>query len=259
MINLKHYQTLSTSYYDALNLKGVSKEFNKCGIMTINAKTEKGENVDILFEGVPANLIKHFNSCVDPSSCLKTCLYFSGMNNLFQSKSGNLSTAMMKRIRRMFLLKNDSKLFFRLVKRDIETALLNARFDGVKCGVRLNGYTDLDWNSFQSEMLAEFPEINFYDYSKNLEKENIAHTTFSYNGGDLIPYIEKVASGQNVAVVVNIKKNKPLPKTWHGLPVLDGDPTDNRYLDGKGFWIFLRAKNTIKGKDSRDKNFIVNV
>lgn len=259
MINLKHYQNLSTDYYHSLNLKDVSKEFNKCGIMTVNLKTEKGENVDILFEGVPANLIKDFNSCVDFSNCLRTCLYFSGMNNLFQSKSGKLSTAMMKRIRRMFLLKNDAELFFRLVKRDIETALLNARFENVKCGVRMNGYTDINFSKFQSNILKDFKEVNFYDYSKDMIRKQVAHTTFSYNGGDLIPFFEKLSSGHNVAVVFSVTKKKNLPKEWHGFKVIDGDLSDARYNDEKGVVVGLRVKNTIKGKDLRDENFVVTV
>ncbi len=260
MISIKHYQKLSSAYYRSLCLKAVSKEFNSCGVLTVNLKTEKGENKTLIFEGVPANIIDELQSCVDPSSCLKSCLYFSGMNNLFQSKSGKLSTAMQKRIRRMFLLEKNPDLFYKLVKRDIEKALIDAKFENVKVGIRLNGYTDIDWSSFQSEILSEFPEVNFYDYTKDMKRNNIAHTTFSYNGQkDLIPYFEKMASGHNVAVVFDTTVKKGLPSVWHGFKVVNGDLSDDRFEDEKGVVIGLRVKNTIKGKDSRNENFVVAV
>tara|TARA_R100001163_G_C5041560_1_gene179588 strand:+ start:302 stop:1066 length:765 start_codon:yes stop_codon:yes gene_type:complete len=47
---------------------------------------------------------------------------------------------------------------------------------------------------------------------------------------------------KNIAVVFNLKKGKPLPKTCFGFPVLDGDLSDNRFFDKKNHIVGLRSK-----------------
>jgi hypothetical protein len=45
--------------------------------------------------------------------------------------------------------------------------------------------------------------------------------------------LEALANGVNVAVVFRVKKRKPLPETFMGYQVIDGDLTDLRFTDGK--------------------------
>ena len=50
------------------------------------------------------------------------------------------------------------------------------------------------------------------------------------------------------------KKGEPLPTSWKGFPVYDGDDTDVRFLDPKGGYVIgLRAK----GKAKKDKTGFV--
>jgi hypothetical protein len=48
-------------------------------------------------------------------------------------------------------------------------------------------------------------------------------------------------AGGNVAAVF-----KTIPKTWKGFPVVDGDETDLRFLDGKNVIVGLKAKGKAK-------------
>jgi hypothetical protein len=50
-------------------------------------------------------------------------------------------------------------------------------------------------------------------------------------------------------VVFSTKRGRPLPTHWHGLPVVDGDATDNRFDDPGGVVVGLRAKGRLKGTD----------
>ena len=54
----------------------------------------------------------------------------------------------------------------------------------------------------------------------------------------------------NKAVVFNLKKSEPLPKTFKGLEVIDGDTHDMRFLDKPNKVVGLRAKGKAKTDDS---------
>jgi hypothetical protein len=55
--------------------------------------------------------------------------------------------------------------------------------------------------------------------------------------------------GHRVAVVFNVAKSKPLPETWHGIPVVDGDKTDDLWAHPAGSIVGLRAKGTLATRD----------
>jgi hypothetical protein len=54
--------------------------------------------------------------------------------------------------------------------------------------------------------------------------------------------MELESKTKNIAIVFDLKKGKPFPKTCFGLPVLDGDLSDNRFFDKKNHIIGLRSK-----------------
>jgi hypothetical protein len=53
-----------------------------------------------------------------------------------------------------------------------------------------------------------------------------------------------------VAAVFAVKKGAPLPKSWGGRPVVDGDEHDAIFEHGRGVVIGLRAKGDAKGDES---------
>jgi len=54
----------------------------------------------------------------------------------------------------------------------------------------------------------------------------------------------------NKAVVFNLKKSEPLPETFKGLEVIDGDTHDMRFLDKPNKVVGLRAKGKAKVDDT---------
>lgn len=53
-----------------------------------------------------------------------------------------------------------------------------------------------------------------------------------------------------MAVVFSTRKGEPLPETWHGFRVIDGDESDLRFTDPAGVVVGLRAKGDAKGEAS---------
>jgi len=122
--------------------------------------------------------------------------------------------------------------------------------------VRLNGTSDL---AELAHILApEFKSVQFYDYTKiprpYLRVQPNYHVTFSLSESNTAHAIDALKHAVNVAVVFDVKRNKPLPETFLGAPVIDGDKNDLRFLDGyHGAIIGLRAK----GKAKRDTSGFV--
>jgi len=157
---------------------------------------------------------------------------------------------------------DDRWAFKRDLAREIQALIRKADREGMTPAVRLNGTSDLLWLALWGA--REFPEVQFYDYTKNpgVFKRELPinyNVTFSYDTGgngkrDNWGACERaLAAGFNVAVVFGVKnrksshngrplKNNPLPLNWRGYPVLDGDKTDLRFTDKPGHIVGLRAK-----------------
>ena len=58
--------------------------------------------------------------------------------------------------------------------------------------------------------------------------------------------LKGLAQGYNIATVFGIKKTLPMPETYLGLPVFNGDESDLRFLDPKGVVVGLYAKGKAK-------------
>jgi hypothetical protein len=99
-------------------------------------------------------------------------------------------------------------------------------------------------------MFTAFPEVQFYDYTKVLGRKvvDIAnyHLTFSAADGNDSDVAKAIQQGYNVATVFGIKKTLPMPETYMGMPVFNGDESDLRFLDPKGVVVGLYAKGKAK-------------
>ena len=133
---------------------------------------------------------------------------------------------------------------------DIKAKKDNATKNGYGFSVRLNGTSDIDWeNTYLNgkNIFQIFPDIQFYDYTKNPYKFNKIsdnyHLTLSYTGRNWLHCKNVLSKGYNVAVVFNVHKNKSLPTTFNGYKVIDGDVTDYRVNDDKSVIVGLRWKN----------------
>ncbi len=205
-----------------------------------NAKTIKGESLGYL-TGIlylaPANESGVMNVCpMATAGCMADCLYTAGRGVFQQIKDA--------RIKKTKWLATDRAGFVAQLRKDIVSLARKAERDGLTAAVRVNGTSDLAWLAMQ--MAGEFPAIQFYDYTK-LPKpwQRVSpnyHLAFSLSESNFSDAMLALEHGVNVAVVFNTKKGQPLPETWNGYTVIDGDHHDLRFLDDRGVIVGLRAK-----------------
>lgn len=156
------------------------------------------------------------------------------------------------------LLFEEPEFFMRWVIQEITRFKNQAEKRNMGFSVRLNGTSDITFEDIlidDKNIFEIFPDVDFYDYTKNPVKvlNDIPnyHLTFSYSGRNTIITKKLLSKGFNVAVVFNVKKETDLPKTFMGYPVVNGDLSDYRIKDGKGVIIGLKWKK-IANKDDND-------
>jgi len=141
----------------------------------------------------------------------------------------------------------------------------------MKLFCRLNILSDIMWERENPRIFTEFPNIQFYDYTKHYlrmvrfcqkELPKNLHLTFSWSGENRDKCIDILKRRGNVAVPFGVKYHggvyKPLPKKFLGFKVIDGDMTDLRPLDEKGRngrIVGLRAKG--KARKDFTSGFVV--
>ncbi len=187
-----------------------------------DAKTAKGEQYNYLtgilyltpdYELCPASKV---------AACDVACLVSAGRGKFNSVKAG--------RTNKTAIFKQFPELFYELVKRDIKRLAAKADREGLNFCVRLNGTSDIDHNAF----IATMPEVQFYDYTKMASRKTLPnyHLTFSYSGASerYQKHVRKaIANGLNVAAVFKGEA----PSEFLGLPVINGDDSDLRFLDYK--------------------------
>jgi hypothetical protein len=62
--------------------------------------------------------------------------------------------------------------------------------------------------------------------------------------------VEWCRAGHRVAVVLDVPRSQALPETWNGIPVVDGDETDDLWQHPAGVVVGLRAKGTLEVRDT---------
>lgn len=122
---------------------------------------------------------------------------------------------------------------------------------GAALAVRLNTFSDLRWERIVPWLFEMFPSVRFYDYSKGWGRVRSlpANYHLTYSCSELTSETavrQRVAMGENVAVVFSASRHKALPATWAGLAVHDGDGSDARYTDPVGVVVGLRAKGKMR-------------
>lgn len=141
--------------------------------------------------------------------------------------------------------------FWCQVEREIRQHARKAKRLGLIPAIRFNGSSDIRVDY----LAAAFPGVQFYDYTKNYALARAAafdfdcvptnyHLTFSLGETEASKRRAKeiLRYGGNVAVVFR----GPLPTTWNGVPVIDGDETDVRFQDPRGVVVGLSAKGKAK-------------
>lgn len=178
------------------------------------------------------------------------------------------------RIRRTVMFFEKRQDFMMKLHNEIRCLRNSASKAGAICGVRLNGTSDIPWETvkfrtdyFQIEknIMGHFPDVEFYDYTKRWNRKDLPKNyrlVFSKSENNLLKCITAIRNGMNVAVVFKVRKGEPLPARWHigqhDMRVIDGDEHDWRYGDydeypGERVIVGLRAK----GKGLHDQSGFV--
>lgn len=172
--------------------------------------------------------------------CRKACLYSSG--------KGKLNTVQQARINKTLAWWNNREGFIRQLVSEIAIHEIKCKRDGFIPAVRLNGTSDIAWESVAPELFSDFPEVIMYDYTKigpRMTKQLPSNYSLTYSRSEdtTLDTIEKLLTlGKNVAGVCNAKPKEEKPLFWNGWPCIDGDKSDVRFVDPKGVIVLLSAK-----------------
>ena len=219
---------------------------------TGNPKTEKGAKLGYytaVLHLAPSD-ISGTNVCPMASpGCIATCLNTAGR--------GVFDAVKAARLRRTLEYIQDRAGFIDRLSEEVAWHERKAMETlGMTLAVRINGTSDLP--SLARAVARRHPNVQFYDYTKIYGALFAAprnlYYTFSrseLNARETAPLA--LRHGTNVAVVFDTPRGAPLPETYQGVPVIDGDEHDLRFLDPRGVCVGLRAK----GKARRDESGFV--
>ena len=187
--------------------------------------------------------------------CRATCLVYTGQN-----VAGEYNNAL-KAAKAKALL-NEPVAFLRVLHAAIMMWTCDAIALSYEPFLRLNVYADIPWELVWPGLFDEFPEVQFYDYTKVPGRRDLPENydlTFSYSGRNQEDTIYEVTEGnRRVAAVFLVRRGADLPELWNELPVVDGDLSDLRPLDPPNPYdedpvcVGLRYKPP-RGKFSREK------
>jgi hypothetical protein len=192
--------------------------------------------------------VSGYNTCPKATAgCKAACLNTAGRGGMFK-KGETTNVIQQARIRKTKMFFEDRENFLAILKDDIRKAIKQATKKGLIPVFRLNGTSDISWEKYG--VIQEFPNVQFYDYTKILGRKvnGLANyqLTFSAADGNDLDVRRAIKEGYNVATVFGIKKSQPMPETYEGMPVFNGDDSDLRFLDPKGVVVGLYAKGKAK-------------
>lgn len=217
-----------------------------------NAKTPKGERrgwITWILYLAPAD-ISGYEVCGGRSKeCTEACLYTAGR--------GQMNSVQQARIRKTKWFFEDRAGFMKQLVAEIKRCIQYAKKKGMKPAFRLNGTSDIPWESIRIDQYKNifemFPDVQWYDYTKLMGRKKIPknyHLTYSRSGANEQQIVMALKRGMNISVVFD-----RVPDHYMGLPVLDGDEDDLRFLDPTERIVGLKAKG--KAIKSIHSNFVI--
>jgi hypothetical protein len=192
--------------------------------------------------------VSGYNTCPKATAgCKAACLNTAGRGGMF--KKGETTNVIQKaRIRKTKMFFENREAFLAILEDDIRKAIKQSEKKGLIPVFRLNGTSDIAWEKYG--IIQKFPNVQFYDYTKILGRKvnGLANyqLTFSAADGNDLDVRRAIKEGYNIATVFGIKKSQPMPETYEGMPVFNGDDSDLRFLDPKGVVVGLYAKGKAK-------------
>lgn len=200
------------------------------------------------------------NLCPNASpGCIDGCLNVAG--------HGRFDSVQNARLNKSYFFIKDKFGFMKQLIKEIEAFEKHCNKRNLKPAVRLNGTSDIPWENIKLQdpkktwsplinIFEYFPGVQFYDYTKSkkraLSKTLPKNYDLTFSRSEVTPdedFFSILKNDKNIAVVFK----DSIPKRFMNHPVINGDNTDLRFLDPKGFIIGLSAK----GKAKKDKSGFV--
>jgi hypothetical protein len=198
-----------------------------------------------------------FNICPLASlGCAAACLSRSGQSGMpAQQRSQAVRTA--------FLLARPREAGL-IIGAEIRAAL--KRYGRIN--LRLNTTSDVRWEFVAPDMVDALAAagVVLYDYTAWRPADRAPSDAYAltysakepgHAGSADSDLFEILSAGGTVAMPFDTPRGKPLPETWHGFAVIDGDESDERRNDPAGVIVGLRAKgHEWKRPGGNDAGFI---
>lgn len=220
-----------------------------------NAKTIKGDGSEYLTAIMYMLPWKSagINVCpmAEVAACVDGCLNSAGR--------GQMNSVQAARARKTEWFAKDRDGFMRQLVDDVQRFIKYCAKKNIQPCVRLNGTSDIRWENIKVDgvsLMDMYPQVQWYDYTKISNRKVPAnyHLTFSYSAANPL-YAKHVKQAllnrMNIAVVFRHKVS--IPKRFLGLPTIDGDRDDLRFLDPRDSIVALYAK----GSAARDNSGFV--
>ena len=219
-----------------------------------NAKTVKGDGSEYLTAIMYLKPYKTagINLCAmaEQAKCIDPCLVGAGRGQMGSVQAG--------RLRKTEWFIRDRQGFMAQLVTDLQSFVSYCSKRGIQPCVRLNGTSDIRWELIPVEghknIMEAFPSVVWYDYTKIANRRNVPANyslTWSYSGANEAyakQHAIAKANGLNIAVV--FRRKGDIPTQFLGLPTIDGDRDDMRFLDPKGVVVALYAKGKAKQDQS---------
>lgn len=218
-----------------------------------NAKTVKGEKYGYLtgvFYMAP-HTIAGPNVCpmATIAACDKACLYGAGR--------GAMSSVQLSRINKAQLFHAQRDAFMAQLVKDVAKVKAKAVRKGMTALIRLNGTSDIRWESIPvtvnnvtyPNIMAVYPDVQFYDYTKLANRKNIPANydlTFSYSGVPAFQRFVSQAKANGMRIAVVFRNEEDIPAEFMGMECIGGDDSDIRHLEPQGVVVALYAKGPAK-------------
>ena len=212
--------------------------------------------------GMPANGSGEWNDCPFASlGCEMACLNTSGHGGIGLD-ADKLNAVQIARLKRSAFFHTRRSEFWEMLIRDIDRLIRKAKKLGLMAAVRLNGTTDVKYEStpvvingikIANNIMELYSDVIFYDYTAwpyaKRPNETLPlnyHLTFSRKENNDSQIADNISHGRNVTVVVDIPsrdKSTAIPTTWREIPTFDADKSDFRPNDPIGRILILRYKS----------------
>tara|TARA_R110002012_G_scaffold259359_1_gene440891 strand:- start:30 stop:719 length:690 start_codon:yes stop_codon:yes gene_type:complete len=213
-----------------------------------NTKLKKSDNSSQEYRLAGLSLMPDDILCPyrNVAGCAKSCLESAGMGVFSNVKAG--------RQRKSDWWHGDRAGFLDKLRKELTNFEKLCKRQGVKAAVRLNVLSDIPWE--KHGIPQEFPDIFFYDYTKNASRLGKTPSNyelmFSYSNEPA--YQKVVVKALKSDVPMSVVFRNGMPKYYKGRRVIDGDASDLVNVKAGKVIVGLVAK----GKAKKDEgNFVV--